>query len=96
MTELQIRLDRFLQIRNEANTLVGLALAGRLDWQFVYDQVFSSSISQAIRNLGFDFEYNDPDGSYEDDVLAYIRALDDYAENVNVVVAYNALYGFVK
>lgn len=57
--------------------------AGKRDmaWSETYDQVFSKSCSQRIFSL-FDalsmrFEWCDPDASYEDDVLAFHRALEE-------------------
>jgi hypothetical protein len=44
-----------------------------LTWHEKYDLIFSEEISK-----NFDFEYYDPDISYQEDVVAYMNALDEY------------------
>ena len=55
-------------------------------WHEIYDEIFSAHISSAIlrlcNDLGIDFDYYDPDADYDDDVLAYIRALEQLAEKI--------------
>lgn len=52
----------------------------KLSWKDKYDLIFSQSISQPIfrffKSMNLDFNYDDPDSSYEDDVLAFVRALE--------------------
>jgi hypothetical protein len=45
------------------------------DWEIKYTVIFSMAIGRRIRDLKFDFDWCDPDGSYEDDVRAYLDAL---------------------
>jgi hypothetical protein len=45
-----------------------------------YDVVFSDMISRKIHKLLPDFEYYDPDASYEEDYMAFINALKHYVE----------------
>lgn len=67
--------------------------AGKRDmaWSETYDQVFSKSCSQRIFSL-FDalsmrFEWCDPDASYEDDVLAFHRALEEAIPRIHARAA---------
>lgn len=52
-------------------------------WKDAFDLIFSPNCSQRIASarteLGLSFDYYDPDGSYEDDVTAYVEALKDWA-----------------
>jgi hypothetical protein len=46
-----------------------------------YDLIFSNELSQRIFRLLPDFEFDDPDMDYNDDVSAFVRQLEDYLEN---------------
>lgn len=48
------------------------------EWEIKFELVFD--IAREVRALGFDIEYCDPDGSYEEDARAYVDALVSYAE----------------
>jgi len=48
-------------------------IASDLDWEEKYDIIFSEEISSK-----FSLKYCDPDTSYEEDVLAFMDALDEY------------------
>ena len=52
----------------------------QLTWKKKYDLIFSHEISQQ-----FDFDYYDPDCGYEDDVRAFMNALEDYMKVEAVV-----------
>jgi hypothetical protein len=45
------------------------------DWEIKFSPVFDLKITAAIRALNLDFEWDGPDGSYEEDVRAYHEAL---------------------
>ena len=44
-------------------------------WERVYHLVFSRNVSTAIKNMGVELNYYDPDSSYREDVQAYAEAL---------------------
>lgn len=77
MQELQL-----LHLRTQA--LAARGLKGDKDgndvWSDIYDEVFSESCSRRIwkllDELDLRLEYYDPDMGYDDDVLAFTRALD--------------------
>lgn len=48
-------------------------------WAEKYDLIFSEEISKKFSHLCPQFEYYDPDGSYEDDVLAWYDAAKYFA-----------------
>lgn len=45
-----------------------------IDWEIKYDFVFEN-LALKVREAGIHLEYCDPDTSYEEDVMAYINAL---------------------
>jgi hypothetical protein len=48
-----------------------------LDWKDKYDLIFSEDIS-----LKFNFEWYDPDTSYEEDITAFMSALTEYMKKI--------------
>ncbi len=54
------------------------------DWRTAFDLVFSTPVSRTasslIARLNLEFDYYDPDTSYEEDVLAYTTALNTFVE----------------
>lgn len=57
-----------------------------LSWECKFDQVFKSEVQGMVLRLAqqtdFKLDWCDPDGSYEDDVLAYVRAVDDFLKRL--------------
>ena len=49
-----------------------------LDWEIKYDKIFSMGIWQLIRQSGYSFEWDDPDTTYEEDLTAYVIALEEF------------------
>lgn len=74
------RYEKFLRW---AETLEQLVDAGHTtdDWKMIYDTVFPE-ISRPISQLNIGLEWCDPDGSYQDDVLAYHNAVQDRADRI--------------
>lgn len=56
------------------------------DWEIKYDLIFDLGIWQKIREAGFSFDYYDPDTSYEEDVQAYLSALNEFKEKLGNVL----------
>ena len=52
-------------------------IASDLEWEEKYDMIFSEEISRK-----FSLDYYDPDTSYEEDVMAFMNALDEYMRNL--------------
>lgn len=72
--------------KNSSNSLRTLAIELRevldddeLEWKQKYDLVFQThrhKIEPALEDAGLNLEYYDPDTSYEEDVRAYVYALE--------------------
>ena len=52
-----------------------------IDWELKYDLIFSEDISKRIFSL-INLDYYDPDTSYEEDVRAFMNALEEKAEQL--------------
>lgn len=55
-------------------------IASDLEWQEKYDMIFSEEISRK-----FSLNYYDPDTSYEEDVMAFMDALDEYMIKQDII-----------
>lgn len=55
-------------------------IASDLGWQEKYDMIFSEEIFSK-----FSLDYYDPDCDYEDDVMAFMNALDEYMRKQNII-----------
>lgn len=53
--------------------LARIIVDSNMDWEDKYDRFFGG-INVSVREAGLNFDYYDPDSSYEDDVLAYNNA----------------------
>lgn len=51
-----------------------------LEWVDKYDMIFSDEIS-----MNFHLDYYDPDTSYEEDVLAWVAAFDEYFKKQTII-----------
>ena len=51
-----------------------------LEWVDKYDMIFSDEISK-----NFHLDYYDPDTSYEEDVLAWVDAFDEYFRKQTII-----------
>ena len=51
-----------------------------LEWEQKYDMIFSKEISHL-----FKFDWYDPDSSYEDDVIAYMQALEAHMITEDII-----------
>ena len=54
-------------------------------WKMKYDLIFSPGMSRRMHAL-VPFEYYDPDTSYEEDVRAFCRAVEEKAEELRLVL----------
>jgi hypothetical protein len=61
-------------------------VASTADWEVKYRLVFGLHISMQIRDAGFEFTYYDPDTSYEEDVEAYMCALERWRSSLGNLV----------
>lgn len=53
-----------------------------MHWQEKYDAIFSDDVRGAIEQTGVKLEWTDPDTTYEEDVLAYGRAVAQKADEL--------------
>ena len=77
--------DELVQLIAIVTRLVARGHA-RGDWAAVYDEVFSAAVSLRIRELflvqGVKLDYPDPDTTYQADVLAFAKAIDDHFQQL--------------
>ena len=69
-------ITKLLRIVNQAERII----AAEISWRTKYDLVFSDDIAGAVRDLNIRLEWYDPDTSYEEDVLAYMSAIRERAD----------------
>ena len=55
-------------------------IASDLEWDEKYDMIFSEEVSRK-----FNLDYYDPDCGYEDDVMAFMNALDEYMRKQDII-----------
>jgi len=57
-------------------------------WMTKYELVFAQadSVKAAIKEIGMELEWYDPDTSYEDDLIAFMKALDEIGEELAIVL----------
>lgn len=70
---------KLLKLHRKANEIYN---NDRFSWEKKFDKIFSDKISVKINSL-IRLDYYDPDTTYEDDVCAYITALNDYVVNLS-------------
>lgn len=82
-TELNSLINAGLCISNDINNPGNDSI-----WRRIYDKVFglNSSICSHWRELVPDFCWNDPDGSYYEDVMAFYHAVKDYLIKNNIIL----------
>ena len=56
-----------------------------LDWESKYNAIFAMRIPEQFRQLGLSFDWYDPDTSYEDDVRAFISAVEQFLPKVEAL-----------
>lgn len=71
-------ITRLIELNKRTQEIVSAAL-GNSDWEMAYNLIFPGII-QKVRKAYPDFEWYDPDSGYDDDVLAFARALKEVAE----------------
>jgi hypothetical protein len=55
-------------------------------WEVKYSLIFAMEIWKQINEAGYDFDWYDPDTSYEEDVTYYFHALKDFQNNLGDLV----------
>ena len=53
-----------------------------MNWEAKYNMIFA--VAGKLKECGVSLDYCDPDTSYEEDVVAYIRALDEVLANKSI------------
>lgn len=73
-------------------------VASSMDWKDKFDMVFSDRVSgrfcEAMKSLGVSFTWDDPDGSYEDDVRAFVNAA--VSRGAEVVASFGEIAAALK
>lgn len=54
-------------------------------WKYAYEAIFKSGCSQIVYECVPSFEWCDPDASYQDDVSAFVWALEHLMNNIKVI-----------
>lgn len=80
MITLQRKIERLKELFEEAKRIVDSSAT----WEAKYELIFPG-ISQQVRKY-VDLQYYDPDSSYEDDVCAYVRALEQKLKDYGSLV----------
>lgn len=79
--------DELAALCDEIEAISG---ANDVSWEDKYHLVFSDRVSgrfgALVREVGMSFSWDDPDGSYEDDVMAFTRAALERGRHVVQVV----------
>lgn len=71
------------KIKNNVEKIMG----SELSWEIKYHLIFSNDIARKVN-----FEYLDPDSSYEEDVLAWYKAFSEHYEIQNKINLLNLEY----
>lgn len=75
------RIQEFIKLADQARTIA----ESEADWETKYDLIFSPYLSQVIRSLEIQFEWYDPDTTYEADVRAYVSAISAKADELRKI-----------
>jgi len=69
------------------STLHYIAYSG-VSWHTKFELIFAQadSVKAAIKEIGMELEWYDPDTSYEDDLIAFMKALDEIGEELAIVL----------
>lgn len=54
-------------------------------WKDAYDTIFGGGYCRTVRECVPSFDWCDPDASYQDDVCAFVWALEKLMKNIKVV-----------
>ncbi len=52
------------------------------EWKTKFDVIFSEDLSLRVWNLDPGFDYRDPDTTYEEDVQAFVNALQERVDDL--------------
>ena len=56
-----------------------------VSWEAKYDFVFSGIMSKTVFKIAPNFDYYDPDTSYEEDTTAFVSALEKYINEITII-----------
>lgn len=74
-------MERFQKFVNLADKAV-MICDSSMSWKTKYEIIFSPEISQAIYETNVNFDYYDPDMDYQDDVVAFVSAVKEKADEL--------------
>jgi len=72
------KVELFIELAQRASKIV----ESDASWSTKYGFIFSEDISGKIKETGVEIDYYDPDTSYKEDVLAYVKALNEKADDL--------------
>lgn len=72
------RFKKFIDLTDKAIEIY----ESEASWKIKYELIFSPEISRAIGETNVRFDYEDPDGSYQDDVESFVYAVREKAEEL--------------
>lgn len=72
---LQNQIKRFIRLADEALRIK----ESNVSWETKYALIFSYNVAGEIRKTHIDFEWYDPDTSYQEDVVAFVNAVTERA-----------------
>ena len=75
------KIKKYLTLWKKAKAIRDSGVA----WKTIYDLIFSEEISHQLDEL-FEIEWYNPDCDYDDDVLAYLAAVNAKAEELQKVL----------
>lgn len=68
----------FIRLARAAQTIC----ESEATWKTKFSLVFSEYLSGELQDLSVDFDWYDPDTTYEEDVLAFCRAINEKADEL--------------
>jgi hypothetical protein len=69
--------EKIVKLNNKTQEIIN---RDDLEWEQKYDKIFSDKISRKVQKL-IRLDYYDPDTSYEEDVMAFASALNEWVAN---------------
>lgn len=74
-------IKEFIRLANAARFIVNSGA----DWEDIFELIFAH-LAPDIRATGVSVNWCDPDGSYEEDVRAYVSAVTERAESLQRII----------
>jgi hypothetical protein len=79
-----VDIEPFVQFCNLARESKRIQDSGA-SWEFIHHVIFSH-LRPKVKQTGINFNWYDPDTTYEEEVLSYVQALTEKAEEVQKII----------